>query len=109
MMVNTRIQILYIEGIQILYTRQYVHITWRMKKKFYMAQRGRLAALLREMRVEAGLTQTALGARIEKDQVHVSRYESGQRKLDVLEVREICQAIGITLEEFARRLEKTLK
>jgi len=74
----------------------------------YIAQRGRLVSLLREMRVEAGLTQIDLAARIEKHQVDVSRYESGQRKLDVLEVREICQAIGITLEEFAKRLEGVL-
>jgi transcriptional regulator with XRE-family HTH domain len=80
-----------------------------MKKRIYIAQRGRLVGLLREMRVEAGLTQMDLAAHIEKDQAYVSRYESGQRKLDVLEVREICQAIGITLEEFVKRLEGVLK
>jgi transcriptional regulator with XRE-family HTH domain len=80
-----------------------------MKKRIYLAQRGRLVSLLREMRVEAGLTQVDLGARIEKDQTYVSRYESGQRRLDVLEVREICQVIGVTLEEFAGRLEGVLK
>jgi transcriptional regulator with XRE-family HTH domain len=93
----------------ILYIRQYAHITWRMKKRIYIAQRGRLASLLREMRVEAGLTQTDLAARIKKDQAYVSRYESGQRRLDVLEVREVCQAIGSSLEEFVKRLEKALK
>lgn len=80
-----------------------------MKKKLYIAQRDRLVALLREMRLEAGLTQTDLATRVEKDQAYVSRYESGQRRLDVLEIREICQAIGLTLEEFAKRLEKALK
>jgi transcriptional regulator with XRE-family HTH domain len=80
-----------------------------MKKRIYMAQRGRLVGLLREMRIEAGLTQVDLAALIERDQAYVSRYESGQRRLDVLEVREICQAIGITLEEFVKRLEKALK
>ncbi len=80
-----------------------------MKKRIYIAQRDRLVSLLREMRIEAGLTQTDLAARIKKDQAYVSRYESGQRRLDVLEVREICQAIGITLEEFVKKLEKALK
>lgn len=80
-----------------------------MKKRIYIAQRGSLVSLLREMRIEAGLTQVDLAARIEKDQAYVSRYESGQRRLDVLEVREICQAVGITLEEFVKRLEKALK
>lgn len=80
-----------------------------MKKKIYIAQRDRLIVLLRELRLEAGLTQTELASHIEKDQTYVSRYESGQRRLDILEVREICQAIGITLEEFVKRLEKALK
>ncbi len=80
-----------------------------MKKRIYLAQRGRLVSLLREMRIEAGLTQVDLAARIEKDQAYVSRYESGQRRLDVLEVREICQVVGVTLEEFVKRLESALK
>jgi transcriptional regulator with XRE-family HTH domain len=78
-------------------------------KKVYIAQRSCLVNLLREMRVESGLTQVDLAERIERDQTFVSKYESGQRRLDALELREICQAIGITLEEFARRLEKALK
>ena len=92
-----------------MHIRQYLHITWRMKKKVYIAQRNCLVNLLREMRVESGLTQVDLAERIERDQTFVSKYESGQRRLDALELREICQAIGITLEEFARRLEKALK
>ncbi len=80
-----------------------------MKKRIYMAQRSLLVSLLREMRIEAGLTQVDLAARIEKDQTYVSRYESGQRRLDVLEVREICQVVGVTLEAFAKRLEGALK
>lgn len=93
----------------ILYISQYVHITYWMKKRVYIAQRHLMTDLLREVRLEAGVTQVELAARIEKDQAYVSRYESGQRRLDVLEVREICQAIGSTLEEFIRRLEKALK
>jgi transcriptional regulator with XRE-family HTH domain len=80
-----------------------------MKKKVYIAQRSRLVSLLREIRIEAGLTQMELAERIERDQTFVSKYESGQRRLDVLELREICQSTGLTLEEFVRRLEKALK
>lgn len=101
--------ILHGQNMLILYIHQHAHITWRMKKKAYIAQRDRLIALLREMRLEAGLTQTELAARTGKDQAYVSRYESGQRRLDVLEVREICDAFGMTLEAFAKRLEKALK
>ena len=102
-------QLRHFQNMSILCIRQYVHITYWMKKRIYLAQRSRLVSLLREMRVEAGLTQVDLAACIEKDQAYVSRYESGQRRLDVLEVREICQALGIALEEFVKRLEKALK
>ncbi|HYO62134.1 MAG TPA: helix-turn-helix transcriptional regulator [Pyrinomonadaceae bacterium] len=66
-------------------------------------------ALLRELRVEARLTQADLAARIGKDQAFVSRYESGARRLDVIELREICGAFEMSLERFVRRLEKALK
>jgi transcriptional regulator with XRE-family HTH domain len=74
-----------------------------------MERRTQLETLLRELRAEAGLTQTELAARIEKDQTFVSKYESGERRLDILELHEICLALGITLEQFVRRLEKALK
>jgi len=68
-----------------------------------------LVTLLRELRVEVGLTQTGLAERIGKDQAFVSRYESGLRRLDVIELREICGAFEMSLEQFVRRLEKALK
>jgi transcriptional regulator with XRE-family HTH domain len=94
---------------RISHARQHTRITWRVKKKIYIEQRNRLTTLLREMRIAAGLTQTELAARIEKDQTFVSKYESGERRLDVLELREICEAIGVSLEEFVRRLDKILR
>jgi transcriptional regulator with XRE-family HTH domain len=94
---------------RISHTHQSARITWRVRKNVYIDQRNRMINLLREMRAEAGLTQTELAARIEKDQTFVSKYESGERRLDVLEVREICQVIGTTLEEFIKRLEEVLK
>ena len=97
------------QNMSILRIGQHANITWKVKKKIYIAQRARLITLLREMRLESGITQTELAARIEKDQAYVSRYESGQRRLDVLEVREICRVFGISLEEFARKLEGALK
>jgi transcriptional regulator with XRE-family HTH domain len=94
---------------RISHIHQLAFITWRVKKNVYISQRNRLINLLREMRIEAGLTQIELAALIEKDQTYVSKYESGERRLDILEVREICQAIGTSLEAFARKLEKVLK
>lgn len=65
-------------------------------------------ALVRQVRAEAGLTQEEVARRLERPQSFVSKYESGERRLDVLELREVCRALGMTLPEFVRRLEKSL-
>lgn len=80
-----------------------------MKKSVYVAQRESLLILLRELRAEAGLTQAQLAERIGTDQTFVSKYETGERRLDVLEVREVCRAMGISFIAFARRLEDQLR
>jgi transcriptional regulator with XRE-family HTH domain len=67
-----------------------------------------LCALLREVRREAGFAQAQLAARIKRDQTFVSKYETGERMLDVLELREICLALGVPLAAFIRRLERRL-
>jgi transcriptional regulator with XRE-family HTH domain len=64
--------------------------------------------LLRDIRKERGLTQVQLAERIERDQSFVSRYEAGDKVLDIVELREICHALEISLESFVRRWEKLL-
>jgi hypothetical protein len=38
----------------------------------------------------------------------VSKYESGVRRLDILELREVCKATGLTVQDFIERLERML-
>ena len=46
--------------------------------------------------------------RIKRDQTFVSKYETRERMLDVMELREICSALGVPMAAFIRRLEKRL-
>jgi len=55
---------------------------------------ARLRRQLREMRLRAGLTQTALGKRLNHTQQWVYKYETGERRLDVIEFIQIARAIG---------------
>lgn len=64
--------------------------------------------LLRQVRIEAHLRQTDLAAALRQPQSFVSKYESGERRLDVLELRQICECVGIPLHDFIRRLEERL-
>ncbi|MGI8404328.1 MAG: helix-turn-helix domain-containing protein [Thermomicrobiales bacterium] len=65
-------------------------------------------ALVRQVRQEAGLRQEDLAARLDVPQSFVSKIESGERRLDVLELRQLCAAIEISPLDFARRLEEGL-
>jgi len=69
----------------------------------------RLQGLLRRVRSEAGLTQMGVAKRVGQPQSFVSKYESGERRLDLLELRAVCSAMGISLADFIRRLEQALR
>ena len=59
----------------------------------------RLGQLLTEARQAAGLTQIELAARLHRPQSYVSKYESGERRLDVIELMEVADGTGCRMEE----------
>ena len=67
-----------------------------------------LQGLLRAMRIEAGLLQTDVAHKLKQHQSFVSKYESGERRLDILQLRSICDVLGVSLVDFVKRLERTL-
>ena len=67
-----------------------------------------LLRLLRQIRVDAGLRQVDLANALGMPQSVVSKYESGERRLDLLELRQVCAVTGITLKDFVAQLESTL-
>lgn len=62
-------------------------------------------SLVRQMRIDAGLRQADLAEKLGEPQSFVSRYESGERRLDVLELRNICRELNVPLLDFIKRLE----
>lgn len=75
-----------------------------MEKSIYSAEYQQLCVLLRELRQEAGLTQVELAGRLDVPQSFISKYETGERRLDVVELRHVAEAIGTTLEAVIARL-----
>lgn len=51
--------------------------------------------LIVKARRDAGLTQVEVAARLQKPQSFVSKFERGERRLDVPEFVEIAEAMGI--------------
>lgn len=74
-----------------------------MQKSLSATRQKQLTALLREVREEAGLRQIDVAKRLGQPQSFVSKYESGERRLDLLELERICDACGMDLVEFVRR------
>ncbi len=61
-------------------------------------------ALMRDARERAGLSQVELAARLKKPQSFVSKYESGERRLDVAEFIQICQAMEVSAPKLLKKL-----
>ena len=79
-----------------------------MKKSIYTSGQEVLLGLLRQLRADAGLTQRQMAKKLDTLQAIVSNYETGERRLDVLELRQVCDVLGISLLDFVSALEAQL-
>ena len=71
-------------------------------------QRGRLLLLLRNIRQKKGLRQIDMAKQLGVPQSFVSKYESGERGLDILELRRICGIVGVSLTDFVQIWEESV-
>ena len=76
-----------------------------MSEEEVRRQQEILRNILRQMRIEAGLRQIDVAQRVGQPQPFVSKYESGERRLDLVELRLLCEAMDTSLEELARRFQ----
>ena len=64
-----------------------------MVKTIYQEPYLRLVQALVQARKNAGLTQTQVAEKLSKPQSYIAKVEGADRKLDVMEFVELCQAI----------------
>jgi transcriptional regulator with XRE-family HTH domain len=76
-----------------------------MQKSLSSNRNSILLKLLREIRQEADLRQIDVAARLEQPQSFVSKYESGERRLDLVELETVCEACGVDLKDFIKRYQ----
>ncbi len=79
-----------------------------MEKSIGTHAQAHLRHVLRTARLEAGLSQHELAERLGEPQSFVSKYESGVRRLDLLELRQIAVALDISLTSLVQRFEDGL-
>lgn len=70
-------------------------------------KRRRLASVLLEFRLEAGLTQAQVAKKIGQAQSYVSKYEGGEQRLDLIELEAICKAVDVSLRDLVDRYLET--
>lgn len=62
--------------------------------------------LLVHARKEAGLTQAELAGELDRPQSYVSKYECGERRLDVIEFLEVAEGLGVDAVDLVRTLQR---
>ena len=62
-----------------------------MNKSIYTKQYRILIARLKQARIESGLSQVQTAKALGTTQSHISKAESGQRRLDVIQLKEFAK------------------
>ena len=79
-----------------------------MKKSISTREAKLVAEMLYQLRVSAGLRQSDLARKLQVPQSFVSKLESGERRVDIVELRTILKHLETDIAEFASILEKKL-
>ena len=77
-----------------------------MPSSIHTREYDRFRALLIDLRKKAGLSQAELAKRLAKPQSFVSKFERGERRLDVIEFKSVAEAIGLDPLRLLGRLYK---
>lgn len=62
--------------------------------------------LLIQHRKDADITQQVLAEKLHKPQSFVSKYESGERRLDLIELLDVAEALQFDVYQFVKQLEE---
>ncbi len=68
-----------------------------------------LIALLLEARKGAGLRQAEVAQRLGRPQSFVSKFEKGERRLDVIELIALCNVLGVSPLTILQKVAATLE
>ena len=78
-----------------------------MPRSVFTQEYERFRRLLIDARKRSGLSQAALAEKLSRPQSFVSKYERGERRLDVIETGLVARALGVDPIEFLRQVYKS--
>ena len=79
-----------------------------MSKTIHRRETQLLIKLLWSYRVAAGVTQTQLSAKLGRAQSFISDVERGQRRLDLVQLRDLCAVLGVPLGQLVNDFEQAV-
>ena len=79
-----------------------------MPKTIHRQEYQVLLQLLRLRRTDAGLTQSDCSAALGKSQSFISDVERGVRRLDIVQLRDLCSVLKTDLRQFVADFEREL-
>lgn len=80
-----------------------------MKNSPYDIAYLELRRTLKDLREAKHLTQAQLARKLSVPQSFVSKYETGERRIDVIETAQICQALETSMAQLLSKLSRRLK
>ena len=80
-----------------------------MTKAIYREEYSVFLAVLKRRRLEAGLTQEACSTALGRPQSFMSDVERGIRRLDIIQIRDLCKVMGCDLTELISEFECELR
>ncbi|ETK21462.1 putative regulatory protein [Pseudomonas sp. FH4] len=79
-----------------------------MTKAIYRREHEILLQVLKRMRVESGMTQAQCSAALGRPQSFMSDVERGVRRLDIVQLRDLCLVLKTDLSSFSKTYEQAL-
>lgn len=67
-----------------------------------------LLDLIKKYRKKKDLTQAQCSRALNRPQSFMSDVENGTRRLDIVQLRDLCAVLGISLSELVQELEETI-
>jgi transcriptional regulator with XRE-family HTH domain len=80
-----------------------------MPKTIHRAEYGVILSLIKANRRAAGLTQADCSKALGHSQSFMSDVERGHRRLDVVQLRDLCKVLGSTLPTFVQAFEQQIR